>query len=52
MSYVTHVDSSSSGDFDSDSSISFSLLFGDNLDDSMAFQYAMINIQSHAPIKL
>jgi hypothetical protein len=51
MSSVTHVDSSS-GDSDSDSSIDFSLLFGDDLNDPMALQYATINIQSHVPMKL
>ena len=53
MSTITHVDS---GDSDSDCSIGFSLLFGDDsaaqIDSPMALPYAAINVHSCIPMKL
>lgn len=53
MSTITHVDS---GDSDSDCSIGFSLLFGDDsaaqIDSPMALPYAAINVHSYVPMKL
>ena len=55
MSTITHVDSA--GDSDSDCSVGFSLLFGDDvlaaqIDLPMALPYATISVQSYVPMKL
>ncbi|CAO2198761.1 unnamed protein product [Urochloa humidicola] len=56
MSTITHVDSSAAADSDSDSSVGFSLLFGDDtpaqIDLPMALPYATISVHSYVPMKL
>ena len=55
MSTITHVDSTT-GDSDSDCSVGFSLLFGDDvlaqIDYPMALPYATISVHSYVPMKL
>jgi hypothetical protein len=56
MSTITHVDSSA-GDSDSDCSVGFSLLIGDDvlaaqIDLPMSLPYATISVQSYVPMKL